>query len=286
MSAFVKLEQAYIRYPVFSSARHQSILTAMAQGASFGLVRRASDGVTYVDGLRGVSLELRAGTRLGIIGKNGSGKSTLLKALAGVNWPERGTRTSEGQISTLLTVGSGLDWEKSGRANAVFICKLFGLSREKTAEIIEDAINFTELGTFFDLPIRTYSSGMVVRLSFALATALDGDILIVDEVLGAGDVHFLERAAERFRSLMTRSSIFVLATHSPHALNEFCDTAICMHAGQIVDVGPPNEVWERYEHGQARFPNGIKGSLNLPKAPTPKTTTLAPEEKQPLETAK
>jgi ABC-type polysaccharide/polyol phosphate transport system ATPase subunit len=119
------------------------------------------------------------------------------------------------------------------------------------------------------LPIRTYSSGMVVRLSFALATALEGDILIVDEVLGAGDVHFLERAAQRFRTRMTQSSIFVLATHSPHALAEFCDTAICMHAGQIVDVGTPSDVWERYEHGSPRFPNGLKNSLNLPRREKP-----------------
>lgn len=264
MEPYLALSKVSIRYPVFTSSRHQSILTAVATTASFGTIRHSSAGMTHVSALQDISIELKDGARVGVIGRNGSGKSTLLKALAGINWPSSGNRQVKGRISSVLTIGSGLDAEKSGRANVMFICKLFGIGKAEAEAMAEHVKEFTGLNDFFDMPTRTYSSGMMVRLSFAISTALPGEILIIDEVLGAGDLHFLERAAAHMRERAGSARILVMATHAYLSLVEFSDAVIWIEKGRIVDYGLPADVWKRYHEETPRFPNGFVGGLSFP----------------------
>lgn len=264
MSTFISLKNAYVRYPVFTSSKQQSLLTAIASSASFGRIGHATDGIQLVESLRNVSIHLNEGTKVGIIGRNGSGKSTLLKALAGICPPVSGQRYLEGHVSTVLSIGSGLDHEKTGRENVNYVATIFGYNESQIEEIIDGIVEFADLGQFFEMPIRTYSSGMMVRLSFAIATALRGDILLVDEVLSAGDMHFLERASHRFKERLKTAKVLALATHSEMALTEFCDDAIWMEAGRIIDYGDPHEVWNNYTKQIARFPSGVKEALTFP----------------------
>jgi ABC-type polysaccharide/polyol phosphate transport system ATPase subunit len=252
MAARIKLRDVYVSYPVFTTGGSQSVLTAAAQVMSFGQIRRGADGVKHIDALRGIDLDLQPGTRLGLIGRNGSGKSTLLKVLAGVNWPTRGVRKSSGQISAVLSILAGLDADKTGRQNVVLMCQVFGLGKAEIDRMIDDVSEFTELGEFFDMPLRAYSAGMQVRLNFALATALQGEILLIDEVLAAGDQHFINRAAARLKTYAENAKITVIATHSHHDLMSFCDTAIRLERGRIVDFGAPDLVWDRYANSKDR----------------------------------
>lgn len=264
MSAFVSLEKAYVRYPVFTSSKQQSLLTAIASSASFGRIGRATDGIQVIEGLRNISVSLNEGSKVGIVGRNGSGKSTLLKALSGICPPAIGNRNYNGRISTVLSIGSGLELEKTGRENVNYVASIFGYNKEQIENISNGIIDFSDLGQFFDMPIRTYSSGMMVRLSFAIATALEGDILLVDEVLSAGDMHFLERASHRFKERLKNAKVFALATHAEAALLDFCEDAIWMASGQIVDYGNPKDVWANYTKQEPRFPNGVSEKLVFP----------------------
>lgn len=244
--AKIELRGVEVSYPVFSAGRQESLFSNVLTRASFGVIGRSSMAATEVKALRGISFTLRDGDRVGIIGANGSGKTTLLKTLAGITWPQQGFIDVEGQVSSIITLGVGLDHERTGYENIEFVCKLFQIDKAERARIAEDIADFTQLGEFMNLPVRTYSSGMIVRLTFALATSLPGDILVVDEVLGAGDAAFQARASERTKARYADTKIFVMATHSPAALVEYCNYCIWLDRGQIVDHGTPAEVWERY----------------------------------------
>lgn len=244
--AKIELRGVQVGYPVFSAGRQESLFSNVLNRASFGVIGRSSMAATEVKALRGVSFTLRDGDRLGIIGANGSGKTTLLKTLAGITWPQEGMIDVQGKVTSIITLGVGLDHERTGYQNIEFVCKLFSIDKDQHKAIAEDIAEFTQLGEFLNLPTRTYSSGMLVRLSFALATAIPGDILVVDEVLGAGDAAFQARASERTKKRYADTSIFVMATHSASALAEYCNYCIWLDRGQIVDHGEPGAVWERY----------------------------------------
>lgn len=250
--AKIELRGIEVSYPVFSAGRQESLFSNVLTRASFGLIGRSSMATTEVKALRGISFTLNDGDRLGIIGANGSGKTTLLSTLAGITWPQSGYMDIQGEIASLITIGAGLDAERTGYENIDFICKLFGLSKEESKEIAKDIAEFTQLGEFLNLPVRTYSSGMAMRLNFAVATSIPGDILIVDEVLGAGDAAFQVRAAARTNSRYKDTRIFVMATHSPGALVEYCNYCIWLDRGQVVDHGEPKAVWARYAAGTPR----------------------------------
>ena len=247
MTNFIELAGVHMRYPVITSGKQQSILGHVARNATFGLIRKNNAGLKIVHALRGINLKLGPKARLGVIGRNGSGKSTLLKTMAGVLHPSAGQLKVEGRINSILTLGAGLDPEKTGRENVVMILSLYGFDRARVASVSQEIEEFIELDDFFDMPVRTYSSGMSVRLSFGLVTAIDGDILIIDEVLGAGDAHFMQRASERIEKLAENASIMVFASHSRADLNRFCANAIWMHAGKIVASGPVDSVFDAYE---------------------------------------
>lgn len=254
--ASLELNSIHVRYPVFSAGSQQSLFTAVARRATFGVLTRGGS-ATYVHALRGVTLKLRDGDRLGIVGRNGSGKSTLLKTLAGINWPQEGRRAVSGRISSIIALGAGLDGEKTGIENINFLCRLFDIPTSDIGGLRERVVEFADLGEYINLPTRTYSSGMLLRLSYGLALTLPGEILIVDEVIGAGDATFQRRAVEHTRAAFSTAKIFAMATHSGEALAEYCNQAIWMDRGRIVDFGEPREVWARYADLAPRYPEGV-----------------------------
>jgi ABC-type polysaccharide/polyol phosphate transport system ATPase subunit len=247
MRSSIELAAVHLRYPVITSGKQQSILGHVARNATFGLIGKSNSGLRIVHALRGINLKLGPKARLGVIGRNGSGKSTMLKTMAGVLHPSAGQLSVHGKINSILTLGAGLDPEKTGRENVAMILSLFGFDRSKITSVSDEIEEFVELDDFFDMPVRTYSSGMSVRLSFGLVTAIEGDILIIDEVLGAGDSHFMQRASERIEKLAENASIMVFASHSRADLKRFCRDAIWMHGGKIVASGPVDEVFDAYE---------------------------------------
>lgn len=244
--AHIRLDNVRVTYPVYSSGRQRSILTFAANRASFGRVAREAGTIPTVDALHGISFDLREGDRLALVGRNGSGKSTLLKVCSGLILPDTGEADIEGSRASILTLGASLDHDKSGIENIKMIGQLLGVRGPALRLLIEDVADFTELGDFLYLPVRTYSSGMAVRLLFALATSVERDILVVDEVIGAGDAHFVEKAARRVRAMFQRAKVMVLATHSGEIAEQLCNRAIWVDSGRQIMAGAPGAVWEAY----------------------------------------
>jgi ABC-type polysaccharide/polyol phosphate transport system ATPase subunit len=243
----IVLDQVCVDFPIYDSDR--SLRKLLFRAGVGGVVRK--DGTRRnrltIRALDNLSFELHEGDRLGLIGHNGAGKSTLLRVMSGSYRPSSGTIGVSGEVASLLTLGVGFDAEDTGLENIYTSCLFYGMSpaqiREKTAEIAD----FTELGEYLRMPVRTYSSGMQVRLSFAIATAIDPDILLLDEVLGAGDAQFMLKAERRIERLMERASLMVVASHSNAVICHLCNKAMFLRAGHIEDFGPVDTVIAAYE---------------------------------------
>ena len=239
------LEHVTVDFTIYGA--HKTFRSAL-HSATGGLIRR--DGPRHnrvtVRALDDLSLTLKHGDRLGIIGHNGAGKSTLLRVCAGVYAPTQGSVQIEGRVSPLFNTSPGLDSDDTGYENIV-TCGLFlGMTREEIVQKTPDIEQFSELGEYLSLPVRTYSTGMLTRLGFAIATAIDPEILVLDEGLGAGDARFTERAEKRIDALVERSSILILASHSEALIQTMCNRAILMQNGSIQATGSVNEVLESY----------------------------------------
>jgi len=192
--------------------------------------------------LRGVSLRLLHGESLGVIGPNGAGKSTLLQVLAGIMRPTEGSVEVRGRVSGLLTLGAGFDEELSGRENILLGGAFLGLDDKVTRELLPGIVEFADLGTFIDTPIKTYSAGMRARLGFSIATAVDPDILLLDEVLATGDATFREKSKARVIELVKAAKGVVLVTHDMNWVEEYCNRAILLEHGGVIIEGTPKEV--------------------------------------------
>ena len=199
-----------------------------------------------IKALDGIDLQVGEGDRLGIVGHNGSGKTTLLRVLAGIYAPTTGTADVEGRISTLLSSPPGLDSDETGLTNIKSCALFYGMSRKELRDKIDDVVAFTELGEYLELPVRVYSTGMLTRLSFAIATAIDPEVLIIDEGLAAGDASFAVKAEERVASLISRSAIVVFASHSVGMLKGLCTSGIALEHGRIVAQGRIQDVIDTY----------------------------------------
>jgi len=199
-----------------------------------------------VEALRDLSFEIDHGDRVGLIGRNGAGKTTLLRTLAGIYRPTSGTVSIEGRVVPLLAVGVGMIEEFSGYDNILAGGLHAGLSRDQVLAQREEIAEFTELGDYLHLPIHVYSAGMRARLSFAIATAVQPDILLIDEGIGAGDAGFAAKARRRVDDLLVRSSIMVIASHDEGWLNSFCNKAMPSEGGHLLYAGPTQEVLEAY----------------------------------------
>lgn len=257
MTASIVVKNASVRYPVAMSGSQQSVLASSARALTGGRVGKSSS-ITEVESLKNVNLELKPGDRLGLIGRNGAGKSTMLKLLSGLLPPAVGSISIEGSRMNILSLGSGTDPEETGLENIDTMCRLLEIPRNEWKRVREDVIDFTELGEFIAMPVRTYSAGMGMRLMFALATAYPRDILILDEVIGAGDAMFIDKATARMERFIQNSSILVLATHSKDLISSFCNRCIYLQRGNTVVDGDPEVVWSVYSQAEGGV-NAIYG---------------------------
>lgn len=196
--------------------------------------------------LKDINLEIHKGEAVALIGVNGSGKSTLLKLMTKIIYPNSGSIETNGKLTSLLELGAGFHPDFSGRENIYFNASIFGLTRSQIDQRLEQIIEFSELGSYIDNPVRTYSSGMYMRLAFAVAINVDAEILLVDEVLAVGDQHFQEKCIAKMKELKEQGKTMVFVTHSMNTVKEFCTRAVWLCNGEIRMDGTPDEVIEEY----------------------------------------
>ena len=196
--------------------------------------------------LKNVSFEVKKGDRLGIVGLNGAGKSTLLKLIAGVMKPTEGNITVKGKISPLLSLGAGFDPDYTGRENIFLNGAMLGYPKKFLESKFDGIVEFSELEEFIDVPLKNYSNGMRARLGFSIATSVQPEILILDEVLSVGDVKFQEKSREKMESLMKGNITLLFVSHSVDQVKKFCDKAIWLHKGQIMTHGSAEDVCDIY----------------------------------------
>ena len=211
------------------------------------LVRRNGGGAGHFWALRDVSFRVVHGESLAVIGPNGAGKSTLLQSLAGIIQPTEGEITIRGRLSSLLTLGAGFDQELSGRENILLAGAFLGIDDGEIQRRLEDIVAFADIGQFIDAAIKTYSSGMRARLGFAIATSVDPDILLLDEVLATGDQVFRAKSKERVLELAKGAKAIVLVTHDMHWVTEFCNRAMLIEHGKVIAEGQPEEIVRLHE---------------------------------------
>ncbi|PSO23680.1 sugar ABC transporter ATP-binding protein [Bradyrhizobium sp. MOS002] len=199
-----------------------------------------------VRALRDVSLRFSVGDRVALVGSNGAGKTTLLRVMAGIYEPEAGSVRSKGRISPIFDIGLGIDPELNGLDNIRLRGRILGLSAQEIEESIPDIIEFTELGDYLQLPIRTYSSGMLTRMTFAVATCFAPEVLLMDEWILAGDKDFMAKAEARIASFVSQASILVLASHSLEICRRWCNKAVWMDGGEVRAIGNVDDVLQAY----------------------------------------
>lgn len=248
--AFIELQSVTLDLPIFD-VQGRSLKKQVLSMGRRNRIAEGNDGVIVVRALDDVSFRFERGDRVGLIGHNGAGKSTLLRAMAGIYPPSAGQLLREGKVVPLLDIGLGMDENSTAMQNIRLRGLLLGMSdaeiRSKQREIAE----FCELGDYLDLPIRTYSSGMKVRLAFAVSTAVDAEILLLDEVMGVGDAAFMHKAEARLADLHSRAEIVVLAMHSNSEIRKVCNKVLWMERGRVRAFGPTEEVVSAYEAATA-----------------------------------
>lgn len=211
------------------------------------MFRKGANPHMEVKALKDVTFEVNRGERLGILGHNGAGKSTLLKMLAGIYRPSSGKREVVGKISSLFDIHLGFEPEANGWENIAYRSYLQGETPTTLKGKVQAIADFTELGDFLNMPVRYYSAGMMVRLAFAIATAIDPEILLVDEVLAAGDLAFQQKALKRMREMMDRAQLVIMVSHDLNSIRNFCTKALWMDHGSVRQSGPVSEVVQAYQ---------------------------------------
>ena len=196
--------------------------------------------------LKNISCDIKKGESVALIGVNGSGKSTLLKLLNQIIYPEKGKIIMNGKISSMIELGAGFNTDFTGRENIYFNASMYGLGKKDVDPIIDDIIEFSELGEFIESPVRTYSSGMYMRLAFSIAVNVEADILLIDEILAVGDAHFQAKCLDKMKELKKQGKTMVFVSHSMSQVKSFCDRAIWLYNGEIKMDGIVDEVCEEY----------------------------------------
>jgi ABC-2 type transport system ATP-binding protein/lipopolysaccharide transport system ATP-binding protein len=245
----VELTKVSVAFPVYSAAS-RSLKKAMIAATTGGRIGSDSKHVV-VQALDQVSLRFSDGDRVALIGHNGAGKTTLLRVLAGIYEPRTGTVRVEGRVTPMFDISLGIDPESTGYENIILRGLYLGLTRAEVMEQRDDVAQFTELGAFLDFPVRTYSAGMQARLSFAMATCIKPEILLLDEGIGAGDANFLEKANERLDVFIKKAGILVLASHAEGLVRRLCNKAIVMEHGRLLWSGDLEEGLQVYYARQA-----------------------------------
>lgn len=245
--ASITLDAVSVEFPIYnvnSRSLKRQFLRLTTGGA---LSNDTSHNCIVVKALDNLSFQLEHGDRVGLIGHNGAGKSTLLRLLAKIYEPTAGAIHFEGRVSPLLDVMLGINPESTGYENIILRGLLLGLTRKEIMKKIDEIAEFTELGDYLAVPIRTYSSGMQLRLAFGVATSIHPEILLLDEVVGVGDAAFMTKAQTKLNDLIDRSSIVVLASHSNETIKKFCNKAILLEKGQVKYFGDANQAFEIYK---------------------------------------
>lgn len=207
-----------------------------------------------VQALTNINLRIKTGERVGLIGSNGAGKSTLLKVMAQIYRPTSGRCRTTGRISPLFELATGFEFELTGWSNIRIRAMLLGMQRHQIEDKIQEIAEFTDLGHYLDYPVRTYSAGMFLRLAFAVSTAIEPEILLLDEIVGAGDAAFAQKAQQRMDSLMNQGHIVVLSSHSGDLLKRFCERTLWLEKGILRMDGPTDEVLEAYQESLVGVP--------------------------------
>ncbi|RFU21765.1 ABC transporter ATP-binding protein [Geodermatophilus marinus] len=236
-------KDACVDFPIFD-AKSRSLKKTVV-----GLVGGNIDSgarIPVIEALRDVTLDLQHGARVGLVGHNGAGKSTLLRLLSGIYEPTRGVAEIRGRVAPVFDLGVGMDPEISGLENIMIRGLFLGMTRKQMEQRVDDIADFTELGDFLRMPLRTYSTGMRVRLALGVVTSIDPEILLLDEGIGAVDAAFLEKSKQRLVELVERSGLLVFASHSEEFLRQLCDTALWLEHGRIKAQGDLDDVLRRY----------------------------------------
>jgi ABC-2 type transport system ATP-binding protein len=235
---------AAVDFPIFD-AKTRSLKKAVL-GRAGGKIGTGSR-VPVIEALRDITVSLRQGDRVALVGHNGAGKSTLLRLMSGIYEPTRGRAVVQGKVAPVFDLAVGMDPEISGLENILIRGLFLGMTRKQMESRVDDIAAFTELGDYLSMPLRTYSTGMRVRLALGVVTSIDPEILLLDEGIGAVDSEFLAKARIRLNELVERSGILVFASHSDEFLADLCDTAIWMEHGTIREHGPLREVLHPYK---------------------------------------
>ncbi len=241
----IEFENFTLDLPIYNSSS-RSLKSHIAKLATGGLISKSQSSFINVTALDEISFSLASGDRLAILGHNGAGKSTLLRAMAGVYEPTRGQIKVSGKVGSLIDVGLGINVESTGRENVFVRLALMGYSRKYAASVMDEILEFSDLGDFFELPVRTYSTGMQMRLAFSISTIITPQILLMDEWLSVGDEGFREKAENRMNAIVSNTEILALATHSRALAEKLCTKAIWLEKGKLRLTGSVDEVCQQY----------------------------------------
>ncbi|RJQ77421.1 ABC transporter ATP-binding protein [Pseudonocardiaceae bacterium YIM PH 21723] len=255
---------ASVDFPIFD-AKSRSF-KKIIMGKAGGNIS-ADSGVPVIEALRDITVSLKFGDRVGLVGHNGAGKSTLLRLLSGIYEPTRGSAKIVGRVAPVFDLGVGMDPEISGYENIMVRGLFLGMSRKQMEKRVDDIADFTELGNFLSMPLRTYSTGMRVRLAIGVVTSIDPEILLLDEGIGAVDADFMARARERLNDLVKRSGLLVFASHSDEFLVDLCNTAIWMDKGRMREQGSLRSVLTSYKGHDPfeNYPQDVLDRISDPK---------------------
>jgi len=241
----LSLDNVSVSFPIYHGGSRSLKKSLLFRGSGGQLASDASHRIT-VEALRNVSMEFRTGDRVALVGKNGAGKTTLLRVMAGIYEPVTGVVKSRGRISPMFDISLGIDGEISGYDNIRLRGLILGLSAREIEERMAEIAEFTELGDYLDIPVRTYSSGMMTRLTFAVATCFSPEILLMDEWILAGDAGFLAKAQHRVEAFVEQAGILVLASHSTEICRRWCNKAVWMERGEVKMAGDISAVLDGY----------------------------------------
>jgi lipopolysaccharide transport system ATP-binding protein len=241
-----------LRHSLFARTLKPKFLSPKSSGHTGGTIIHSPDGSSKIRALKSLSFDFQTGDRIGLIGPNGAGKSTLLLAISGIYEPTEGTLDVTGSTAGLFSLDQGMDPELSGRENIIIRTRFLGLPSKDVDHIMNDVEVFADLGEFLDMPIRTYSTGMLLRLAFAISTCTPSDILLMDEIVGVGDEGFMERAQTRLQNLISASGIVLLASHSEPIIRRWCNKALYLEKGECQEFGDVHSVIEAYKEKSRR----------------------------------
>jgi lipopolysaccharide transport system ATP-binding protein len=244
MSAHIEVAGLNLSFPLYHASGRS--LKKVVFSTVTGRMGSDAKHRVVVEALRGINVSVQAGERIGLIGPNGAGKTTLLRALAGIYEPVDGSVTVRGKLNALLDPSLGMNFDLSGRENIMLRGLYSGLDSAAIHQLEEDVSTFAELGEFIDLPVRIYSAGMMVRLGFAMATAIRPQVLLMDEWILAGDAAFWERALLRLEDMVRGAEILVLSSHNLYVIADWCTRVLWLEQGRIREDGPTEEVLEHY----------------------------------------